>query len=492
MANEKQLKILKQGVRVWNEWRMEHSDVSVDLRHANLLEVSLDKIFRSGVDLHEANLYGAILVNAKLRGANLYGANLSEANLVRIDLREADLRRSDLRQTKLSGADLIDANLSEAILIGSDLRLARLLRADLRASTLTGTYLYGAACDDWKIDGVICDYAYWDSIGMQRTPRSRNFYVNEFEESCKQRYSILKEPAQDVKVFICYAREDMAFAKRIYQDLKRVPGVRPWIDTEDLQLGQVWEQVITYELQHSSYVLALLSSHSLNKIGYVRKELKDALRLMELCPPDATLLIPVRLEAIEPKEEELRQLQWCDLFESYEKGITQILKVICPGGFRVRLRSEPVVVSRTEFRDVFGLNGHDLPLGYIRNEYEKYGDIIFDHTTGLTWQKSGSPDNMTYPKAQEYIETLNQQQFAGFHDWRLPTVPELMSLFEPEKQANGLYIDPIFDATQSWCWSADRLPEGSSSSVAWPVFFNYGYVNLNLLDRYTYVRAVRP
>jgi hypothetical protein len=36
MANEDQLNILKQGVKVWNQWREEYSDEKIDLRKANL------------------------------------------------------------------------------------------------------------------------------------------------------------------------------------------------------------------------------------------------------------------------------------------------------------------------------------------------------------------------------------------------------------------------------------------------------------------------
>ena len=69
----------------------------------------------------------------------------------------------------------------------------------------------------------------------------------------------------NIKIFLCYAREDMAIAKRLYADLKCV-GVTPWMDTEDLQPEQQWKEVIACELQACDYVLVLLSS------GYDEKE----------------------------------------------------------------------------------------------------------------------------------------------------------------------------------------------------------------------------
>ncbi len=72
MANEEHVKILKQGVEVWNKWREENSKVRPDLIGAKLIRADL-----SGAILRRANLMGADLIRANLRGANLRGAILS-------------------------------------------------------------------------------------------------------------------------------------------------------------------------------------------------------------------------------------------------------------------------------------------------------------------------------------------------------------------------------------------------------------------------------
>ncbi len=66
MANEEHVKILKQGVEVWNKWREENRDVRPDLIRA---------------DLFRADLNGADLIDADLRGAGLKEAGLKEADL---------------------------------------------------------------------------------------------------------------------------------------------------------------------------------------------------------------------------------------------------------------------------------------------------------------------------------------------------------------------------------------------------------------------------
>ncbi len=42
MANQEQLDMLKQDVKVWNEWRARNSNIVVDLRDADLGDANLD------------------------------------------------------------------------------------------------------------------------------------------------------------------------------------------------------------------------------------------------------------------------------------------------------------------------------------------------------------------------------------------------------------------------------------------------------------------
>jgi uncharacterized protein YjbI with pentapeptide repeats len=154
MAKGKHLKILKQGVEVWNRWREENPDVRPELRLAELREADLTGTNLSGaklrgVDLREADLSGVKLSWAKLRGADLRGADLGEAHLRRAHLRRAHLRGAKLGGRKLIGAglrgtNLSEANLSEADLSGADLSGANLSGADVLGADLSGADLRGA------------------------------------------------------------------------------------------------------------------------------------------------------------------------------------------------------------------------------------------------------------------------------------------------------------------------------------------------------------
>jgi len=116
-------------------------------------------------------------------------------------------------------------------------------------------------------------------------------------------------------------------------------------------------------------------------------------------------------------------------------------------------------------------------------------EVVVDRETGLMWQQAASSEHMLYSLATEWINNLNKRSFAGFNDWRLPTLEEAMTLMERAPNSAGLYIDPIFNSKRrSWMWTADR---GEAES-AWYVNFNYGYSRLNRIKSgNNYVRAVR-
>ena len=313
-----------------------------------------------------------------------------------------------------------------------------------------------------------------------------------------------------LQVFISYAREDRDMARRLYVDLKKA-GVTPWFDEKNLLPGQRWKVVIPQEIRKSSYLIAVLSSHSISKEGYVQKELRIALDVVEELPPDQVFVIPVRLDDCEPQHEWLQELHRTDLFppEQYQEGLARILEALgcaaqdeelalertetSPQTPIISLRREPLVVSPEEAQKIFGLGNNWRPREYIANQFEDQGEVVFDHATGLLWQKSGSKNSMRYQDALKYIQELNRKQFAGYADWRLPTIPELMSLLEPEERNGDLYIDPIFDKRQRWCWSADirQIKDESSPGSAWYVYFNDGDVYWDDLSDDDYVRAVR-
>lgn len=128
-----------------------------------------------------------------------------------------------------------------------------------------------------------------------------------------------------VRPFISYAREDRETALRLYRDLRK-HGAHPWLDVEDLEAGQDWKQAITRAISESSHFLALISVHSVNKQGFVQKELRHALDLLDTFPPGDVFVVPVRLDDSEPRHQRLAELHWLDLFADYREGLQKLLR----------------------------------------------------------------------------------------------------------------------------------------------------------------------
>ena len=109
--------------------------------------------------------------------------------------------------------------------------------------------------------------------------------------------------------------------------------------------------------------------------------------------------------------------------------------------------------------------------------------VIYDAATKLTWQGGNQFSARTWEDAKAYVDTLI---YAGFEDWRLPSLEEAMSLMEPSANEKGRYIDVRFNDTP-WIWTADQY----DASSAWVVYFGVGNCLNTHVDNFFCVRAVR-
>ncbi|MHC1632150.1 MAG: TIR domain-containing protein [Methanotrichaceae archaeon] len=126
------------------------------------------------------------------------------------------------------------------------------------------------------------------------------------------------------KVFIGYAREDGETTKRLDSELTAA-GADVWFDKKSILPGQRWEVAIKKAIKNSRYFLALLSSNSVNKKGYVQKELAQAFEILDEFPESEIYIIPVRIDECEPSHEKLCEIQWADMFPNWEDGLEKIL-----------------------------------------------------------------------------------------------------------------------------------------------------------------------
>ena len=154
MANEEQLSILKQGVKVWNEWQAENNSVDIDFSEADLRNADLKRVNLFDANLNRANLNGAELVEAQLTGADLGEANLSGAQLNGAELSQSHLGGANLKKAQFMGAIFFKADLSKTQLTEADLFHANLIGANLSRADLSRAYLFGVDLSEADLSGA--------------------------------------------------------------------------------------------------------------------------------------------------------------------------------------------------------------------------------------------------------------------------------------------------------------------------------------------------
>jgi hypothetical protein len=144
------------------------------------------------------------------------------------------------------------------------------------------------------------------------------------------------------RVFLCHSSADKPTVRELYSRLQG-DGVNPWFDEEDLLPGQLWEKEIPKAVRSSSAVIVCVSRNSVERAGYVQKEVKCALDAAEEQPEGKIFLIPARLEEC-PMPERLKHLHWVNLFEP--NGYDRLLRAL---GARGVIRLVPRPSSKLRF-----------------------------------------------------------------------------------------------------------------------------------------------
>jgi len=114
-----------------------------------------------------------------------------------------------------------------------------------------------------------------------------------------------------LKIFICHCSEDKSTARKLYQYLIK-QGYDAWLDEEKLLAGQDWNLEIQKNLRNTDVVIVILSKKSIGKEGYVQKEIKFALDIVDEKPENTIFIIPLRLDDCEIPQR-LKYLHTLDL-----------------------------------------------------------------------------------------------------------------------------------------------------------------------------------
>ena len=162
---------------------------------------------------------------------------------------------------------------------------------------------------------------------------------------------------------------------------------------------------------------------------------------------------------------------------------------------------DPIGTVKKAFGSVAGEKGSGITAGFSRDDRL---EVVKDDIYRLMWQDQQFMDSsatvfplsamgdkynnpMTYAEAVEYCKNLN---FAGFDDWRLPTVNELLSITD-DTGFNPAINNVAYNSEKGyrWYWSSTR--SAGDSTCAWVVYFRDGDVGWRNLSNHGFVRCVR-
>jgi uncharacterized protein YjbI with pentapeptide repeats len=318
MANKEHLKILEQGVEVWNEWRKDHPDtepnfVEAYLRKANLAEVDLSAANLTNADLRGATLIGAILVRSDLSHAKLIETNLCDTVLSRAVLSAADLAGASLRMASLRDADLTGADLRSVDLSEADLSNANLDKAAI------GWTLFGNIDLSTVKNLVTINHHGPSTVGIDTIYRSQGKIPDSFLRGCglteldieyaklakpnltpaeitDAGYKLIElrsdqRPLEFYSCFISYSQLDESFTRQLHDRMQK-EKLKTWYAPEDIQGGHKLYEQIDRALSLQEKFLIVLSENSMHS-EWVKTELYKARQreINEKC----RILFPIRL-----------------------------------------------------------------------------------------------------------------------------------------------------------------------------------------------------
>ena len=135
------------------------------------------------------------------------------------------------------------------------------------------------------------------------------------------------------------------------------------------------------------------------------------------------------------------------------------------------------------------------------SQLQDNGDgTITDTKTGLMWKQCsegqsgsncslGSVDTLNWQGALQRVDIVNNNGFAGYHDWRLPNIKELNTIVEWGCVQPAINLNRFPNTPLRWYWSSSLVVDGGIAD-AWFILFDSGVTSSGWGAGY-YFNAIR-
>jgi TIR domain/HEAT repeats/Protein of unknown function (DUF1566) len=291
------------------------------------------------------------------------------------------------------------------------------------------------------------------------------------------------------RLFLSYAREDAETVGE-FRRLLKLAGFDPWIDSEGLLAGELWESRLKEALRSSDFVIGFLSHNTPG--GYQERELEMALQNAPAGRSVGTpFVLPCAIEGTIFEEAGARIPTFLSdrhiVNVSTVKGWESLHESLCLATRSAGL-PVPVFLRSEAIHDLDHAAANNMIL--TKNFYDKHRNssgrptssslrltldpsVVEDPITGRMWttgcfelppspwlstadslaaltgQEQAAEDARTAAVrmssiVSEFVARANSQRLGGYQGWRLPTLEEAMSLMTKDRNQYGLHLPPIF------------------------------------------------
>lgn len=125
-------------------------------------------------------------------------------------------------------------------------------------------------------------------------------------------------------------------------------------------------------------------------------------------------------------------------------------------------------------------NIEDIVHDIIKSVYSEEKKVWLDNDTGLMWQVQIRNSRCSFYDTLKCRNTLNQSEYGGFNDWRIPTIDELKTINTEESYKNTYGYDKetfikkplVYSMTMEFGRFWSSTPNPTNNNLAYGINFN--------------------
>lgn len=223
-------------------------------------------------------------------------------------------------------------------------------------------------------------------------------------------------------IFLSYARPDQARVDEYYTYIKS-KGLSPWMDKYEIKGGQNWDFETKKALKKAVIVVLFLSNNSVNRRGYVQREVKLALKQYETKLIEDIYIIPVAIDADLSIPEQLEDIHVikAEAVDSFAELVEAINHQLAEMGTTQASFAEQTGMKwyREHLNDAWdGLPGYELSAEIVRFNSSDNAEIsqISDVVRGWITQQFLTERRIKFDQSPDFFN-FGQEKYRRTNSW---------------------------------------------------------------------------